>query len=416
MRVLWLSFTAAGASKTLKNEVAGCGWIASLEECIKRVPGLKLGVAFFNETSQSKFEIDDVAYYPIEKKYRGFQGKLEKRIFSKLYDTNPKQLKAAIDDFKPDVIHLFGTESGMVEVLEITTIPTIVHLQGLVRPYLSMWFPKGMSQRSVWLNSSIRALVLRRGVYFEYPLFKKRALREDKAIRKAKYFFGRTAWDKNYISFLKEGFEYFHCEEVLRPIFNEYHWERPENKTIKIVSVINPQLYKGIEMVLETAKLLKERNKVDFEWSIIGIGVNDELVSIIEKFSNDSFAANNVVFTGKKMGKELVDELLNAHFFVHPSHIDNSPNSVCEAMLLGMPVFAGNVGGVSSLIANNIDGLLYNSYDAAELAGLVLKSFSQMTKMEFLGKNARLRAQKRHDNKTITNTVINAYKSIIQFS
>lgn len=41
-----------------------------------------------------------------------------------------------------------------------------------------------------------------------------------------------------------------------------------------------------------------------------------------------------------------------------PSHIENSPNNLCEAMILGMPCIATDAGGTSTLLSNMKDGLL----------------------------------------------------------
>ena len=64
-------------------------------------------------------------------------------------------------------------------------------------------------------------------------------------------------------------------------------------------------------------------------------------------------------------------ELMTASLFVHPSHIDNSPNALCEALLMGVPSVASNVGGVPSLVENGHTGLLYPDNDPFMLAGAI---------------------------------------------
>lgn len=413
MRILWLSFTASGADKILNKTEAGRGWIASLEDGIKKVPGIHLAVGFFHNGVAPGFEQDGVKYYPIGKKALGFTGKIRQRLSPGLYDENPAGIKAVIDDFLPDIIHIFGSESGMVDALKLTSVPVIIHLQGLVRPYLSVWFPKSMSQYNIGFNSSIRSLLFRRGYYFEYNLFKIRAKREDAAIALAENFFGRTSWDRSYLELLKNDFTYFHCEEVLRPFFYNHQWKQPGTGVLRIVTVINAQLYKGLEMILETAYILREFTGIDFAWHVIGMNSNAEIVPIIEKGMKMKFSENKVFFKGAKINDELINELMSASLFIHPSHIDNSPNSVCEAMLLGMPVIAGNAGGLSSLITHGTDGLLYNSYDAYELAALIKKVIQQQAYLTEMGAHARNRAIKRHDINTITGTVISAYQQLI---
>ena len=51
--------------------------------------------------------------------------------------------------------------------------------------------------------------------------------------------------------------------------------------------------------------------------------------------------------------------MLKSDIFVSASHIENSPNNVAEAMILGMPCIATFAGGTSSYIEDNKNGILY---------------------------------------------------------
>lgn len=414
MKVLWLTHTASGASKALNIDDPGRGWIGSLEAHVKKIGDVDLAIAFFNNQPEFKFELDAVTYYPVPFRYNSLGGKIVQRLFTSLYDSNVDALKKVIDDFHPDVIHLFGTESGIGEVVKFTNIPVVVHLQGLVNPYLYSWLPKGVSQRDIWKNSSLRAKLLRRGTYFEYKLFQKRAVREEEIIRHAKYYFGRTEWDRNFIKLFHPDCIYTHCEEVLRPVFYRSVWTPPKNEVFKMVTIINPQIYKGIEIILETAAILKRKTRLPFEWSVIGLEPDNEIVQLIEGITGDRFADNHVSFKGSKAGEALLQEVSTANLFVHPSHIDNSPNSICEAMLLGMPVIAGYVGGIPSLISDGANGILYNSNDPYDLAGKILYLHKQPDLLEKLGSEAREIGMNRHDIETIVSTVYATYESMIE--
>ena len=254
MRVLFLSKTPAGASAYLNHPYPGCGWIASLEAHLKDDRDIELGVCFFhNDAKVFKFAHSGVTYYPVEFKFPSVIGKIRSRLRYELTDTNTEEILKVISDFKPDIIQLFGTESGIGEILPHIQIPAVIHLQGLLNPVFSSWFPKGISQSQVFSYSSLKDIVFRSSLYHEYYLFEKRAKREEVIIKNAKYFFGRTRWDREVLSLLNSDFQYFHCNEILRPVFYGPRWSPPSNQHLELVSVMNPSIYKGLDIILEAA-------------------------------------------------------------------------------------------------------------------------------------------------------------------
>lgn len=391
--------------------------MTSLEQEMKGVADLELAVCFFhNNTTETKFVLDRVTYYPIHDNNKSFFDKVVAKLSNTLTDHNLQGIKDVINDFKPDVIQLFGTESGLGEIIAHTNIPVVTHLQGLINPYVSAWFPKGISKSSTAAHSKLRDVVFLRSLNKQYEFFVKMASREAGIIRSGRYFFGRTEWDERMVRIFNHKATYYHCDELLRRDFFINQWESSPSALLKIVTIVKPNMYKGLEMVLEAASILKKNTSLTFQWVIIGANQNSQAVLLFEKVKNLKFADQSIVFKGGKDTAELIKELKESDLFIHPSHIDNSPNSVCEAMLLGMPVIAGRVGGVPSLITHNENGLLYNSHDPFELAGIILENAKDPAGLQLLGKNARETALQRHDPKTIVSTILSTYKKMMQES
>ena len=96
---------------------------------------------------------------------------------------------------------------------------------------------------------------------------------------------------------------------------------------------------------------------------------------------------------------------------LHPSYIDNSPNSVCEAQLVGLPVVASNVGGVSSLITEGETGLL-STLAPATLARQVLRLYHDPALHARITKQAQALARQRHDPTTILQRTLDVYQAI----
>ena len=414
MKVLWLTQLSTGASNYLKENTSGRSWVASLGDIIKKDKDIQLAVCFFNNDAKDfKFHYEDITYYPIKDKLSTKFNKIKAKLFGTLWDSNLPDLLKVVDDYKPDIIQLFGTESGMGEIVGNTKVPIIIHIQGILNPYVSNWLPRGFKLNTILLYSSIYDLILRRDLYSDHLLLKKMAKREEYIIKNSKYFFGRTDWDKRIIKLFNHNSEYFHCNEALRPIMSENKWEYTNNQTLRLVSVLNPFIYKGLDIVIETANLLKNKFNIEFEWAIIGIENDNKVVKIIERTKGMKFIDNSVNFKGQKLGNDLISELLESNLFIHPSHIENSPNSVCEAMLLGMPVIAGNVGGVASLIETGQSGICYNSQDPYDLASIISEKAFDRKALKILGENAHDVASIRHDKSQIASVVKNTYQYIL---
>ena len=70
----------------------------------------------------------------------------------------------------------------------------------------------------------------------------------------------------------------------------------------------------------------------------------------------------------------MVSEYLNCNVFVCPSSIENSPNSIGEAQLLGVPIIASKVGGVPSIIDSSP---MYEYDDVDALASNICRIFRE---------------------------------------
>lgn len=392
MRVLWFSPTPSLYS-SYSNSHNGGGWISSLEQIVRSVNDISLGVAFKLNGQKPKNIIDDVTYYCIDSKSNGVQKYIE-----------------IIDDFKPDIIQIFGSENEFGDICSHTDIPVVIHMQGCLPPYHNALFPVGMNKFDFLIG---RGLTLRRRFmgWRSEPSFRRRAEHEINTIRSCKFFMGRTDWDKALVSLFNPTAKYFHCEEALRDSFlnMDKHWAPSSQDKIKIISVISNPWYKGVDLILKTAKLLKQFTSMSFEWNVFG--VSD--IRFYE-YKYGIFANNVNVNIRGSVGKEvLVNELCNSSVYVHPSYIDNSPNSVCEAQLIGIPVLATNVGGIPSLVKDGETGFLFPANDPYMLANLIKTIVNDVSLSEKISSAEISVAKARHNPDSIKTTLLNVYNYIL---
>ena len=79
-----------------------------------------------------------------------------------------------------------------------------------------------------------------------------------------------------------------------------------------------------------------------------------------------------VTFTGSLTEHQMKERFLKSNVFVSPSTIENSPNSLGEAMLLGVPCVSSDVGGVKNLMKHEEEGYVYQT-DAPYMLAYYIK-------------------------------------------
>jgi L-malate glycosyltransferase len=121
-----------------------------------------------------------------------------------------------------------------------------------------------------------------------------------------------------------------------------------------------------------------------------------------------------VEFLGQLDSAQIVDELKKARVFVLPSFIENSPNSLAEAQLVGTPSVASFAGGVSDMIIHGETGLVYPAGDAEALARQIECIMTDDALAVRLSVNSRRASQKRHAPAAITDNLLKAYAEILK--
>jgi glycosyltransferase involved in cell wall biosynthesis len=112
----------------------------------------------------------------------------------------------------------------------------------------------------------------------------------------------------------------------------------------------------------------------------------------------------------------MAERIATVHVALIPSTIENAPNSLAEAMLLGTPCVASFVGGNADMLDGGRCGLMYAYDDAVMLAHAIDRIFASDELARNLSSAARETALARHDPATLTNTLTGIYETVIQKS
>ena len=400
LKVLWFSPIPVSSRNGVSN--CGGGWIFSLESAVAVRGDVELGIAFLHDSAPDRERHGNVAYYPMRRP-RSFLDKIDRFFRISRQDRLELELcRRVVDDFRPDVIQVFGTESSFGLIARETDVPVVIHLQGLMGPYMNAWIPPGYRMWDYASRGSANPLRVALGL--RAIAFNRHAAERERGImHSCKAFMGRTEWDRAYVSLHAPQARYFTCWEALRPCFYEPgQWTPPTMPMF--VSTISGPLYKGHDMVLKTARTLKDSGLCDFEWRVFGVGD----FRFAERKTGVRASDVGVRPMGVATAEELKDALLHASVYVHPSYIDNSPNSICEAQVLGVPVVAANVGGVSSLFASDRSRCLVPANDPLMAAARMREAIRNPDPF----RSDRATCLIRHDPHRIADGLVDVYKAI----
>jgi len=413
MKVLWFTNTPASGEEYLKTNVVRGGWLKSLDKALKEK--VDLHVAFYYPKYAAPFEYKGIHYYPICK-FNWKRQILKKLIFGDYVDQEdlPTYL-SIIENVHPDIIHIHGSENPFGCMIGKTLIPIVLSIQGNQTVYLHKYF-SGIEKKYLtgrqFRISDIKATIFDRSFKQEYCLSKKTQLREVRNLKNCLNIIGRTDWDRRVSRILAPDSLYYHNDEVLRNCFYNSVWEKPKNDHIIIHSTIGVNFFKGLETLSEA---LYELNLLglNVEWRVAGISQTNQIITVVKRKLGKKYPSTGLIFLGNLNEEDLVARLLEADTYVMPSHIENSPNNLCEAMIIGMPCIATFAGGTGSLLKDREDGILIQAGDPWSMAGAILELNKNQIIAQKYSINARKNAIYRHDKERIVNDLVNIYTSII---
>ncbi len=151
---------------------------------------------------------------------------------------------------------------------------------------------------------------------------------------------------------------------------------------------------KGICYLIEAAKYLP---RDQFEIRIVGVG---DLTEQLKKQATAIAASNaaEIIFTGKLSPEALANEYKTANVFTLPAIVDSKGDTeglgvvLIEAMELGLPVVASNVGGIPDVVVDGETGILVSEKDPKALADAYkrLASDNELVKKLLAGAQKRI--------------------------
>ena len=283
--------------------------------------------------------------------------------------------------------------------------------------------PPGIS-REIFSNITFRDLVKWDSIFQAKIKFANRGILENEYVFNSKHSIGRTNWDFAHVKTINPNINYHFCNESLREGFytaEKWKLEKCESYTIFLSQAEYP--IKGLHKVIEAATILVN----DYPQLKIRIGGGNIInnASFVDRVKRTGYGkyigklikknklGENILFLGPLSEDKMIFEYQRANVFICPSSIENSPNSLGEAQLIGVPVVASYSGGTPDMIEDGKTGLMYRFEEIEMLAENIRKIFTDSNLAIKLSENSIFSASLRHNRKTNLDKTISIYNNIV---
>ncbi len=436
MKVLWLCniMLPAIAAQLNKDFSEKEGWLSGCLDglySIDEAKDVKLAVAFpYNNPLQT-----DVYYKGRLLRAYGF---CEDTVHPYLYsDSLEDAFRGIIKDFEPDVIHCFGTEYPHTLAMcraAANKDSLLIGIQGVMELYTKAY--DASLPQSVLGSQTFRDILKKDSLKEQHLKFFLRGLNEIEAVKLSGNFTGRTSFDRNFVQSHHPDAKYYFMNETLRETFyTGMDTDKLSHEGFNIIVSQCDYPIKGLHYMLRAlydikreipnVKLMVAGNKVtDYETIKDKIKISAYgryLRQLMKKY--DLF--ENIEFLGRLNSNAMREAFQKADLYVCCSAIENSPNSLGEAMLLKVPCVTADVGGITSIFESGKDGIVYRGLDlnnpyeeggferiSGELANAVLYAYRNPAYMKECAENAYRHAVKTHNPRENFNTLLEIYRDI----
>lgn len=325
-----------------------------------------------------------------------------------VYDkTLESTFSAIIQDFKPDLIHIFGTEyPHTLACAKAFNNPSkiLVGIQGVVSECAKAYC--GGLPSEVVNATTFRDSLKKDNIAMQQKKFFMRAEFENEALKLVGNVTGRTEFDRKAALAVNDKLIYHPMNETLRSEFYEGQWDvkNLDKHSIFVTQADYPlkgfhDLLKAMPEVLgkyPDTKIYVAGNSITRYKTLkekIKIGTYG---SYLRKLMKKYGIEDKVEILGRLSAEQMKQRYLESSVLICNSYIENSPNSVGEAMLLGTPVIVPRTGGIPSM-ATEDEAVFYEVGNIKQLSDSIVKLFGDGAFAEKLSEAERIRAAANHD-------------------
>jgi Glycosyltransferase len=413
MKILWLC-----NSKFSSDKIKTTGsWLQPLCEQLSHIEGNEL----YNITEYSGPKIIRDNFKNIQQ-WCVPQDKHAKNNHQIASDEFCKMVADIIEDIKPDIVHVWGTETIYPSIYNKGYIkyPSLLEIQGLLSSYYHFYYG-GLTFLEILKCMRLKEIILPwRCLFFKRRVFKKRGLTEFESIKRFKNIAVQSNWTLEQLQNINADFNVYHSKIMLREAFYDAEpWKYKQTDAPVIFTTASGAIpYKGIQLALKALALIKKTYpKVTLHiagdmhiGNLLQDGFSIYINSLIKKYSLE----NNVVLLGSINANQIVEELQSCNVCLIPSFVETYCLAFAESMIIGVPTVVSYAGAMPELANDKDEAIFYNSNDFISCSQRIIEIVTNKKLSQHLSVRCRERSMIENDISTVVSNQMTVYNKLLK--
>ena len=396
MKILWVTSTLVGAAAAQFGAATGGagGWIEQNLELLRDHQVVIVCSGRNPETICKK--VDNLTYYVIP----------GGDVCTRFRASNKEAILAAREILKnetPDIIHIWGTETelGLLFARESGNTPKVVYIQGVMSAIHAHYYDS-VSKTEVLRNTTIRDIYKKR-TYFHLEKDLDRKDRVEKEIlNRCRNFISDNNWCEAACKAIAPDSRFFRQNLPIDSVFASTQWTGSRQHTLFCASQY--ATFKGFPVLLRALRLVKKEFpdvmlEIPGGWSSEGCNMPkyiDGYSKMINQLIETLGLKENIRNLGTIKRNEMAQHLAETSVFVQASSVENHSSTLREALTVGVPSVASDVGCAAEYIIHGENGFLVRDDEPETMAYYICSLFRDPQLCEQISQKARSTVQKKY--------------------
>ena len=412
MKIVWLC-----NSKFSSDKIKTTGsWLQPLCEQLSQIEGNELyNITEYVGSTIIREDIQNIQQWCLP------QDKHAKNNHQIASDEFCRDVADIIDSIKPDIVHIWGTETIYPSIYNKGYIkyPCLLEIQGLLSSYYHFYYG-GLTFKEILKCMHLKEFILPwRCLPSKRSVFKKRGITECESINKFKNIAVQSNWTLEQLHNINTDFNVYYSMIMLRkPFYEAEQWKYKQTDAPIIFTTASGAIpYKGMQIALKALALIK-KNYPKATLRIAGNmhignllqdGFSIYINNLIHKYSLE----DNVVLLGSIDASQIVDELQRCNVCLIPSFVETYCLAFAESMMVGVPTVVSYAGAMPELAKDKDEAVFYNSNDIISCSQRIIEIVTNKDLSEHLSAKCRERRIIENDISLVVSNQMNVYNKIL---